>query len=382
MSLQSRLITLGVPLSEYNSQNNHPKLMSPVKLQPDQNSEMYFFDSKTMDSELGDVFWVVKWINKKLFVGDKCNYLIQRVEERKARGHVNLQILVVDRGDSSSFHKTGCPERIAALIGRQHLYLAVRNLVQHRNYGCLSMTQPTCFEDNKAFSDLYGEPWDYSQLPFAQYIRDGCIAKVDFPVRESLHSKIQDRLDQLNTSTVDQIQRQDVAHFWNIEPNDKYGQLRNRVTEAIQDLIQSSGTTGTAGLVSTRGKVGRVSVADDYVDGLIRHKIIVVAQRDHWEGHLRLMEALISGALVMTDPVMHLPAGYRNGYNIVVYASLADLKEKITYYSSPDGAVVRREVAQRGKQLALEHHKPDDMYRRLILGHWPQNCSNPVVDLI
>ncbi|CAJ1935725.1 unnamed protein product [Cylindrotheca closterium] len=368
--------------SENNSQSNQPKLRSQVKFHPGQNSVMYFFDSKTIDPEVDDVFWIVKWINKKLFAGDKCNYLIRRIEERKSRGLVNPKVLVVDRGDSSSFHKTGCPERISALIGRQNHYLAVRNLVQNRNYGCLSMTQPTCFDDNKPFRDLYGEPWDYSQLPFAKHIRNGCIAKVDFPVRESLQSRIQDRLDQLKASTLSDIQTKDVGHFWKIERNDKYGQLRNRVTEAIQDLIENSDITGTAGLVSNRGKVGRISVADKYVDGLIGHKIIVVAQRDHWEGHLRLMEALISGALVMTDPVMHLPAGYTNGVNIVVYDSLADLKEKIKYYLSPEGSVLRKKIAQQGKQLALEHHKPEDMYRRLIFGHWPRNWSSPVINLI
>jgi len=244
------------------------------------------------------------------------------------------------------------------------------------------MTQPTCFSDNKLFTELYGEPWEYSQQPFAKHIHNGCVSKVDFPVRESLLLKIQHTLDKLNASAAGEIQRQDVAHFWNVERSDRYGQLRNRVTEAIQHLIDHSEITGTAGLVSSRGKVGRVSIADNYVDGLVGHKIVVVAQRDHWEGHLRLMEALISGALVMTDPVMHLPAGYKYGVNIVVYNSLADLKEKIKYYLSPKGSVQRREIAQKGKRLALEHHKSDDMYRRLVFGHWPTNCSSPVVDLI
>lgn len=343
---------------------------------------MYYFDSKTMDPEVDDVFWIVKWINKKLFVGDKCNYLIRRIEERKAKSQVDPKVLVVDRGDSSSFHKSGCPERISALIGRQNLYLAVRNLVQNRNFGCLSMTQPTCFSDNKPFTELCGEPWEYWRLPFTKHIHNGCIAKVDFPVREYLLSKIQQRSDALNNNNTDELRRQDVAHFWNIERSDKYGQLRNRVTEAIQNLIDHSEIIGTAGLVSSRGKVGRVAVADPYVDALIGHKIIVVAQRDHWEGHLRLMEALISGGLVMTDPVLHLPAGYKPGVNIVVYKSLADLKEKIKYYLSPKGSALRREIAKKGTELALKHHKSDDMYQRLVYGNWPTNCSNPVVDLI
>ena len=61
------------------------------------------------------------------------------------------------------------------------------------------------------------------------------------------------------------------------------------------------------------------------------HKL-VVSQRDFWEDHLRLMEGLMSGALVMSDPITHLPAGLKENESIVIYNSLEELEQKILYY--------------------------------------------------
>jgi spore maturation protein CgeB len=45
-----------------------------------------------------------------------------------------------------------------------------------------------------------------------------------------------------------------------------------------------------------------------------------------------LFEAIVGGALVMTDPMLTLPDGYVNGSNIVIYHSLDQLRELILYY--------------------------------------------------
>ena len=67
------------------------------------------------------------------------------------------------------------------------------------------------------------------------------------------------------------------------------------VTQAVGEAMNKHNLTGTAGLVSERGKKGRSKV---YANALLEHKIVVVSQRDFWEDHLRLMEGLMSGALV------------------------------------------------------------------------------------
>jgi hypothetical protein len=245
----------------------------------------------------------------------------------------------------------------------------------------MSILQPTCFDENTNFTLHMGKPWDYSSLEFTKHIHNGCIAKVDFPVREALLSSIENRL---GNNDIDTLRSKGVAHFWNVE-HDRYGQLRNRVTVTIANLITNSNITGTAGLVSTRGKTGRTSVSEEYTNALLEHTIVVVCQRDHWEGHMRLMEALIGGALVMTDPMVHMPAGYVNSESIVVYNSLAEMVSKIKYYLSPEGSASRLRIAREGRRLALEHHKPKDVYNRLIFGKWPANNNNAraaVIDLL
>ena len=53
--------------------------------------------------------------------------------------------------------------------------------------------------------------------------------------------------------------------------------------------------TGIAHLVSERSHVGRTSTPESYADNLLSCEIVVVAQRDRWEDHLRLFEALSAG---------------------------------------------------------------------------------------
>jgi hypothetical protein len=80
------------------------------------NTALYYFESKIKEPEATeslDVWWIVKWINKKLFRYDKCDYLSSRIQEHN--GTANPKILIVDRGDSASFHKSNCAERIALL---------------------------------------------------------------------------------------------------------------------------------------------------------------------------------------------------------------------------------------------------------------------------
>ena len=102
--------------------------------------------------------------------------------------------------------------------------------------------------------------------------------------------------------------------------------------------------------------------------GLTNHKIVVVAQRDRWEGHYRLMEALSGGALVMSDPMHPFPYLILDGENIVVYSSLDDLKEKIRYYIRNERE--RLEIAARGHHVAMNHHRSWHVMERIVLGNW------------
>lgn len=326
------------------------------------NQKIFFFNSS--ENEADADFWIVPWIEKVRFKknktpNQKCMSILEKLEERLAITNRPPPLLVViDIGDSPSFHKFGCPKKIASMIGKSNLKLAVRGIVQKRNFGCMHMKSPTCLDQN--FTSLYGFPWDYSHEPFSRWIHNGCIAKADFPVRDDLVVAMEGFLKSKNISFYDddqidsELRSKRFDTFWNIEPNDRYGQLRNRVTQSLSKMNISS-----IGLVSSRGRRGRKSVNLNYVKGLLANKIIVVAQRDNWEGHYRLFEALVGGALVMSDPIIHKPAGLIDKENIVIYNSLSDLKEKVVYYLRSENE--RKQIARAGKQVALFFHREKDI---------------------
>jgi spore maturation protein CgeB len=80
------------------------------------------------------------------------------------------------------------------------------------------------------------------------------------------------------------------------------------------------------------------------------------------------MEGLISGALVMTDPMHPLPLHLENGTSLVVFESLAQLQDLVLYYL--DHPQERMEIARRGRFVALNYHRSWHIMERMILGNW------------
>ena len=123
--------------------------------------------------------------------------------------------------------------------------------------------------------------------------------------------------------------------------------------------------------IGSRGRTGRNIPQQLYIQSMFQFKIVVVAQKDRWEGHYRLMEALCcSGALVLTDPMDPLPFQYQNGTNIIVYNSIRELKHYAAYYSHPDHEEERIQVAELGQQTAMQYHRSWQIMDRLVFGNW------------
>ena len=103
---------------------------------------------------------------------------------------------------------------------------------------------------------------------------------------------------------------------------------------------------------------------------MLQYKILVVAQKDKYEGHYRLMDALLSGALVMTDPISGLPLFLEDRVNVVVYRSPAELKRLLKFYLRRDHEAERIEIGRRGREIALRHHSPAAWVERMVFGNW------------
>jgi hypothetical protein len=161
----------------------------------------------------------------------------------------------------------------------------------------------------------------------------------------------------------------DVAHFWNVQDKHSFCKLRNGVNKVLlEDLANKTGGIRNilADFVSKGGGSGRTSLQLGYVQALLQSKIVVVAQRDQWEDHYRFFEAIIGGALVLTDPMLSLPKGYVNGTNIVIYESFDQLRELILYYlEHPEE---RLEIARRGWELAVREHRSYHWMEKLFFG--------------
>jgi Glycosyl transferases group 1 len=90
--------------------------------------------------------------------------------------------------------------------------------------------------------------------------------------------------------------------------------------------------------------------------------------------HYRLFEALISGALVMTDRMLSLPDGLQNGTSIVEFSSQQELGALIDYYlRHPEE---RFEIGRQGRLIAMSRHRSWHRMEEIIFGQRLTTCSN------
>ena len=114
----------------------------------------------------------------------------------------------------------------------------------------------------------------------------------------------------------------DVAHFWPSGQGQRGGksqgidrgsplhnnaQLRDRVSLTIDELHNSNRNIhAVTGLVGKADGKGRDSAQLEYARYLLETKIIIVAQRDHWEGSFRLMEGKKPPPLFFAGMLVHV----------------------------------------------------------------------------
>jgi hypothetical protein len=170
----------------------------------------------------------------------------------------------------------------------------------------------------------------------------------------------------------------DVAHYWPANPIglEKVGKshLRTLVSKVVLQMgNEIQGLNVFVGLAGIAKYEGRQNVDSAYVDAMLGTKIVLVTQRDEWEDHFRLFEALVSGALVMTDRMLSLPAGLKNGTSILEFSSVTELRNFIGYYISHEQE--RFTIAARGRRVAMEQHRSWHRMEEVIFGKAATVCS-------
>ena len=105
-----------------------------------------------------------------------------------------------------------------------------------------------------------------------------------------------------------------------------------------------------------------------YVEQLIKAKVVVVAQRDEWEGHFRLFEALASGAMVFADKGLALPDGLKDKESIILYDSAKSLENLLLHYLSPKQNKERLLIARKGWEVAIGRHRSWHRVEEVLYG--------------
>jgi hypothetical protein len=273
-----------------------------------------------------------------------------------------------------------CIKPLSDLIGRRNVYFASREHVLGRNI------QSTGGDEEQPFGPL-GERIDYQRMHLIHFMM-GKVRRIDFGHRTLLEHCFEDELSKkmevgvANNNPLDMASLDrpyDVAHFWKLGNDDNHTSV---IRDAVNDVVRSLGGNDEPGKDPSTmktfadqfgedlGSFKSINVTCPLAREMLQYKILVVAQKDKYEGHYRLMDALLSGALVMTDPMSSLPLFLEDRVNVVVYRSPAELKRLLKFYLLRDHEAERIEIGRRGREIALRHHSPAAWVERIVFGNW------------
>lgn len=127
------------------------------------------------------------------------------------------------------------------------------------------------------------------------------------------------------------------------------------------------------GIQGTSSDQGRSSTSSRFIDSILYYKIMVVAQRDVFEGHLRLFEGLVSGAMVLHDRIIAPPVGLEENVNIVYFNNQEELKQKVMYYLAHPEERLR--IARNGRKLGMCQSRTWHRMEQIILGRTVTPCD-------
>eukprot|EP00562_Extubocellulus_spinifer_P011402 CAMPEP_0178546280 /NCGR_PEP_ID=MMETSP0697-20121206/4073_1 /TAXON_ID=265572 /ORGANISM="Extubocellulus spinifer, Strain CCMP396" /LENGTH=539 /DNA_ID=CAMNT_0020178867 /DNA_START=101 /DNA_END=1717 /DNA_ORIENTATION=- len=263
-----------------------------------------------------------------------------------------------------------CIKPLSDLLGRRNVYFASREHVLGRNIQRIGAGGE---DESKPFGPL-GEVIDYQRMHLIHFMM-GKVRRIDFGHRTLLEDCLEDEAAKLveteekDVAGIDlpSLSRPlDVAHFWKVGNDDNHtSAVRDAVNNVVRSLEKASGTdphdrvrTYTGHFGDGLGSFKSANVTCPLAREMLRYKIIVVAQKDNYEGHYRLMDALLSGALVLTDPMSRLPLFLEDRVSVVVYRSPAELRRLLQYYLQRQNEKARIEIGRRGRSIALRHHSP------------------------
>jgi len=312
-------------------------------------------------------------IKTKAHPGDLVHQLLDVVNP-------NFQILFIDYSDrfvpKEGFLKNHYPDVPATKFEQTHIRFAIRCIVKSRIFRVKTM-------DYVKLGTLVSP--DYHDMLST---KQGLPFHAPFAVRTDFVNSIHDLIPSLvgnqtvaktNPSTIPyhpayvMDRPLDVTHLWEVLLPSKNNDLRNLVTEKVQQMasLQHPLEIDRKIVVDTsiqgdRAHKGRWGVSDAYATTLLHSKIVVVTQRDQWEDHFRLFEATASGAMVLMDVMLSLPHSLQNGESVVFFESLEDLQQKALYYLKHEDE--RIAIARKGWEISMTKHRSWHRMEEMLFG--------------
>jgi hypothetical protein len=307
-------------------------------------------------------------------MGLNCHVLQGLVKHAQLNSNETLPVALLMMDYSGSAERLHCPG-IENLIPRDRIRLTRSNIVQHRYWN-----------PSESWIDV-GElsPNDGNLLS------GGPVLFQPHVVRESFVSALSQTLKSANwTISGDSDERspaymkreKDLAHLWKGSDYSHYSFLRRQVSTIVASL--SGRRTDRREIHTIVNVLGDVELMEcneiqtQYTEQLIKIKAVVVAQRDEWEGHYRLFEALASGAMVFADKALALPDGLEDKENIILYDSAKSLEDSLLYYLSPKLNKERLSIARKGWEVAMGRHRSWHRVEEVLYGKQLTQVDRPL----
>jgi hypothetical protein len=302
--------------------------------------------------------------------GRFCYKTLDWARQRNSATNETWPIHFIDWRDSA-WNVDWChAEEFLNMIGIENIVYHKRSLVMNRTFD--NTTRTIVPGEIRSFPDWQ----NYSSVPpkhAAYAVRTDIVRELFQIVKETFHLDMEETCFDLAS----QIPRpKEVVHYWPIitpakilRMSGRTADWREEVSRGIQDWgkhnSNSSVFTNFSGEADDKG---RNEVSNSYVASMLQFKIVVVCQRNDWEDHYRLFEALVSGALVFTDTMLTLPEGLVDNDNIVVYSTVKDMQDRISWYLHPVNATLRENMARRGRDVAMRRHRSWHRVEEMVFG--------------
>lgn len=265
------------------------------------------------------------------------------------------KVLIIDYSDRVQFQLPHY-QRLG-IWDKPHIRVAFRSIVQGR------------FFDGKqnAIHPGYIAP----NLPTA----GGSMIHCPYAARSDIIEALQVELKRVGvSSSSEQTNRPvDVYHPWQVVAKKGKSKYRNAVSKVVRSWNGTTLDSRRREIVITsieeqgpRRAVGRNAANREYVRALLSAKIVVVTQKDNWIDHYRLMEALVSGSMVLADEILAPPTGLKDGKNVVFFSNLTHMEELARYYLSHSDE--RLAIAESGERIAMSQHRSWHRMESLVFG--------------